>query len=253
MPFFGIGLHVLIAIYFAIHAVRHGQPLYWLVILFMFPLLGSAVYFFAIYLPNSKFERTANRALSAAVKVLDPTKELRVAQSAFEYTPTAQNQMRLAEALLNAGQPKEAASHYEACLNGPFANDLNIRYGAAMAHFSCEHFEQALTQLQYIQQENQDFRPEQISLLTARTLAALNKDEEAKAAFEYALARFGSMEIKIEMTLWALAHGQQGAVSSLQVDIQRTIERWDPHTRELNQALVKRYHQALHAHNLPKV
>ena len=35
---FGIGLHVLVAIFFAVHAVKRGRELYWLLILFMFPL-----------------------------------------------------------------------------------------------------------------------------------------------------------------------------------------------------------------------
>ena len=52
MPIFGIGLHILIAIFFAIHAIRTGRELYWLVILFMFPLLGSIVYFAAVFLPS---------------------------------------------------------------------------------------------------------------------------------------------------------------------------------------------------------
>ena len=52
MPFVGLGLHFLVAIFFAIHVVRSGQQMYWLIILFSFPLLGSLVYFFAIYLPN---------------------------------------------------------------------------------------------------------------------------------------------------------------------------------------------------------
>lgn len=43
MPIIGLGLHVLIAIYFAAHAVRTGQDKYWLWILFAFPLLGSLV------------------------------------------------------------------------------------------------------------------------------------------------------------------------------------------------------------------
>ena len=44
-----LGLSFLIAIYFAIHAVRTGQDRYWLFIMFSFPFLGSAVYFFAFF------------------------------------------------------------------------------------------------------------------------------------------------------------------------------------------------------------
>ena len=44
MTIFGIGIHILIAVFFAIHVVRNVQQLYWLLILFMFPLLGSGEY-----------------------------------------------------------------------------------------------------------------------------------------------------------------------------------------------------------------
>lgn len=66
MPFLGIGLHVLIALYFAVHALRSGQQMYWLIILFSFPLFGSIVYFFAIYLPNSRLEHGARKVVAAA-------------------------------------------------------------------------------------------------------------------------------------------------------------------------------------------
>ncbi len=76
MPIAGLGLHVLLAIICAIHVVRTRQQLYWLFILFAFPLLGSIVYFFAIYLPNSRLEHQAMKAVSAAAKALYPTREV---------------------------------------------------------------------------------------------------------------------------------------------------------------------------------
>ena len=103
------GLHVLVALFFAVHAVRTGQPLFWLLILFMFPMFGSIAYFVAIYLPNSRLQHGARKAVVAASRALDPSRELREARAAFEETPTAQNQMRLAAALLEAGTPEEAA------------------------------------------------------------------------------------------------------------------------------------------------
>jgi len=41
MPYFGIGLHVIVAIYFAVHAIRSRQNFYWLFILFAFPMVTS--------------------------------------------------------------------------------------------------------------------------------------------------------------------------------------------------------------------
>ena len=71
------GLHVFVALFFAVHAVRRGRELYWLLILFMFPMLGSVVYFFAIYLPESRLERKVGKVASVAMQTLDPGKALR--------------------------------------------------------------------------------------------------------------------------------------------------------------------------------
>jgi hypothetical protein len=56
-----LGLHILIALFFAVHVVRSGQQMYWLFVLFSFPILGSIVYFVAIYLPGSRLEHGARK------------------------------------------------------------------------------------------------------------------------------------------------------------------------------------------------
>ena len=54
MPIVGLGLHFLIALFFAVHALCNGRQMYWLLILFAFPLLGSLAYFIVEYLPASR-------------------------------------------------------------------------------------------------------------------------------------------------------------------------------------------------------
>ena len=143
----GIGLHVIIALFFAVHAVRSGQNNYWLFILFAFPLLGSVVYFFAIFLPNSRLQRHARQLANNAVKALDPTREVREAQAAYDYSPTAQNEIRLAQALLAVGDAQKSLKHFEAAMKGPFASDQDIRWSAAQAAYEAG---QPQTALQYL-------------------------------------------------------------------------------------------------------
>jgi hypothetical protein len=240
MPFLGLGLHVLIAIYFAVHAVRTGQQLFWLFILFSFPLLGSIVYALVIYLPQSRLQQGTRKAVAAATRVLDPNRELREAREAFDYTPTAANQMRLAAALLDAGFADEAATNYEACLTGPFAGDLEIRFGAARARYSCAHYDGTLRLLAEIRQQDPEFRAEAVALLQAQALAGSGQGDAAGAAFGAAASRFGSFDVKGEYFLWAVAAGQRELALGLQQELQRITERWPSHTRELNRALLRR-------------
>ncbi|NVM77238.1 hypothetical protein FHW83_003044 [Duganella sp. SG902] len=245
MEIFGVGLHVLVAIFFAIHAIRSGQQLYWVVILFLFPGLGSIVYFFAIYLPNSKIQHGARKAVTVAAKTLDPGRELREAREAYEFTPTAQNQMRLASALLAAGNAEEAASTYEACLQGPFAGDLEIRYGAAQATLASGRAAAAVSHLQTIRASDEKFRPEQVSLLLAQALAAAGRNEDARAEFEYALSRHNSFTVQAEFAIWAAGVGDADKANQLYAELQRTMDRWARHTRDLNQQLVRRLDSAM--------
>lgn len=244
MPFVGLGLHFLVAIYFAVHVVRSGQQMYWLIILFSFPLLGSAVYFVAVYLPNSRLEHGARKVVAAAARTLDPTRELREARAAFDYTPTAQNQMRLATALLEAGETEEAIQRFEACLKGPFASDPDIRWGAARACVAGNRPNEAVSHLDQIRLSDANFRAEELSLLRARALAMADRQADAQAEFSSALERFGSFECRAEYAIWAATTGNLALAGTLQAELERSMARWNRHTRELNADVLRRLNAA---------
>ncbi|QTN21480.1 hypothetical protein HZ992_14935 [Rhizobacter sp. AJA081-3] len=240
MPFAGLGLHVVIAILCAIHAIRTRQQMYWLFILFAFPLLGSLVYFFAVYMPNSRLERGAMKAVSAAVKAIDPTREVREARVAFADAPTAQNQMRLAAALLEVGEAAEAAQQYQSCLQGPFASDPDIRIGAARSFVECQRYADALRYLEPLRAERPEFRAESVSLLLARSYAGTSRGSEARAEFESAIAKFGTYESRAEYAIWAYAMGDTGTAERLAAELEKISSRWNSLTRELNEPVTRR-------------
>ncbi len=245
MTFAGIGLHVFIAVFFAIHVVRTGQPMYWLIILFIFPLLGSIVYFFAIYLPGFRLSHRTRRVVAAAAKALDPKRELREAQAAFDELPTAQNQIRLAEAQLELGLSEAAADNYEACLKGPFLSSLEIRFGAARAFVECKRYREALEHLEAIQNIDHAFRREAVSLLLARSYAGVGRNDEARAKFELVLVRYGTFEACAEYAIWALSIGDTATAARLQAEIDHITKRWSPQARKLNAASMQRLNAAL--------
>jgi len=133
MPYIGIGLHVLAAIYFAVHAIRSGQSLYWLILLFSFPLLGSVVYFLAIYFPEVRQSRRARQVVRSAKQLMDPGQDLRSARAELARTPTVQNRVRLGMTLLDAGQAEEASTLLEQAASSPLGDDPYILTGLARA------------------------------------------------------------------------------------------------------------------------
>ena len=119
MPFIGL-VHLAIAAFFGVHAIRSGQPIYWLFVLFAFPLFGSIVYAFAIYLPQMRYTRGGMKAARTVQSFVDPDRELREADAEFDRTPTAYNRARLAAAMLGRGQAEESIGHYRAAASGPY-------------------------------------------------------------------------------------------------------------------------------------
>ena len=251
MPFVGLGLHVLVALFFAVHAIRTGQQIFWLIVLFSFPLLGSLVYFLAIFLPSSRLERgivkIGSAAASIATRVLDPDRELREARQAFDLTPTAQNQMRLANALLEDGNSAEAVQQFDLCLKGPFAADAAIRIGAARAKLQNGQAALAVQLLKQVRTDTPDFRPESVALLLANALADAKQDDEARQNYVAAVARFDSIDCRAEYAIWAARIGDLSTAKELRSQLEKSQVHWSKHTKLLHLPMIRRVDAAIAA------
>jgi hypothetical protein len=248
MPILGLGLHLIVAVFFAVHAVRTGRPMYWLLILFSFPLLGSIVYFAAVFLPHSRLERQARLAGHALQKKLDPSRDVREAREAFDLTPTAHNQMRLAAALLEGGQTAEAVAQFDACLQGPFAGDPEVLLGAARAKLANGQAEAAIALLAPLQAKQPGYRPEETGLVLGRAFAATGQQDQAGVQFTSIAERFGSIEARVELALWALANHEEAVAQRELKEIEHARRHMTRYTLDLHRELFRRLDAAVGMH-----
>lgn len=247
MPIFGIGLHVIVAIFFAVHALRTGRQMYWLYILFIFPGLGSIVYFFAEYLPELRRHRGVKRATAGVVDLLDPSRDVRDARHAFDLAPSTQNQYRLAKALAERGETAEAMTHFDACLQGPFGRDANIRLEAAALKLKVGQVQQALELTTVLREEAPSTLLEKIMVLHAEALAASGERSAAQQELLAAKNRFGSFETKARYALLvAQANLVDEALKTLE-ELRQDAKHWNSHTRSTNSALFKEVERAVAA------
>jgi len=243
MPIFGIGLHILIALYFAIHAVRRGHNLYWLLILFSFPLLGSIVYFFVAYLPELRESRGLRKAGRAVVQALNPGREMREAREAYELTPTINNRLRLAAALLNTGDVAAALQHYLEAAQGPFATDAVVLRGLARTQLAADRPQDAVSTLDRLYADSKEAcRHPEAALLYARARAAAQLDG-AREAFELALQVATDAEPKCCYADWLMtqpdAEAHQQAVGLYQ-QIIKDSAHWHSHAKVHNAEWLRR-------------
>ena len=241
----GFGLSTLLAIFFAVHCVRTGRQLYWLFILFVIPYVGSLIYFITEYLPEMRVGARVDRASAAAGRVLDPSRELRDARAALDLTPTAQNRMRVANALLAAGKADEAAAEYEECLRGPFANDTDIAFQAAEAHLASGAPARARELLLTVRTKNPEFRAEALAVMLARAWSALGDTAAAGEELRAAEARFGGVESRAEYAIWAAENGDMDTARRMRAELDKSWNHWSGATRSLHRPLMRRVEAAL--------
>jgi len=244
----GIGLHVIVAIFFAIHAVRTHQNMYWLLLLFVFPGLGSVVYFFAIYLPSLRDSRGARAASRAIKQIVDPQRAVREAREAFDRAPTVDHRMRLGAALLDTGNAAEALEHYQAAANGPFASDPALLEGLARAQVATGRHADAQATLEKLFAAHPQARDQsEPALLYARALSAIGAPG-TREAFERALTCASDAAPRCLFADWLSRQGDPAdreRAKSLYTEIVHDARHWPRHAREHNREWLQRAQVAL--------
>ena len=232
MPFIAL-VHLALAAFFAVHAVRSGRPSYWLFVLFSFPMLGSVVYFFAEYLPTIRNTRGGAKAARVVQNIVDPNRELREATIEFDRTPTAYNRVRLAAALLAKGQLDDAIGHYKAAASGPYSQDVAFLRGLSEAELLAGRFGDAAGTLQRLFDAHPDQRVGRAALMHAEALAGAGH-ADARAAFDAVIASDGSIEARSKYGSFLLRQGDKaGARAAFELAL-KDARRGHDHSRELN-------------------
>jgi hypothetical protein len=247
MPYLGLGIHFLIALFFAVHAVRSGRNIFWVIILFSFPLLGSIVYFFVEYLPDMRNSRAGRAVGKAALNVIDPKRELREARHAFDLSQTNQNRMRLANALLEAGESEEAITHLNACLVGQHEHDPDVLTRLARAHMDMGDAAGTSAALNKLITHHPERNTGDTALMYARALGATIGAERTviDAAFQHALATGSGAEAKLRYGQSLAGHNNDAAARAQFEAIKQDAKHWTPHAKSLNREWLRDAENAL--------
>jgi hypothetical protein len=249
MPYFGLGLHVIVALFFAIHAIRSGRQMYWLLILFSFPLLGSVVYFFAEYLPELRFNRTARGAAQAVKAFVDPDREMREAQRAYDQVPTVAHRIRLAQALLGKGDAPSAAAQFRECAQGAFANDPDVLTGLAEAEFACGNASAAAAALKALFAHHIARNTGAAALLNARVLSVADP-ENTEPAFHHAVLTGNGPEPLIRYGNWLQDNRRNADAGRLYAQVIKDAEHWPSHTKSLQKEWLRQARDGMNAVNV---
>lgn len=240
MPILGLGLHFFAALFFAVHAVRSGQERYWLIALFMFPILGSLVYAFAIWLPEVRGTRTGRGIERKLRNALNPGRELREAQNEFEHSPTIANRVRLADALHGAERSEEAIVAYRSALSGVHREDPDIQVKLARALLDHGQASEARELLEALIATQPDFKSPEGHLVYARAAAASGDKDKARSEFDTLIGYFAGMEARARYVAALADWGESDAAQQLAHESLRHAERLPNYAKRINEEWIGR-------------
>jgi hypothetical protein len=122
-------LYLLIAVGFAVHAMKTGRPFWWLYIILFVPVAGWLAYIAIELLPSMFHTRGAQRVRSNIGTILDPNREWRERVRQAELVDSADAKRALAEECEKRGLWDDAIRLYKAAGTGVFADDPTLLAG----------------------------------------------------------------------------------------------------------------------------
>lgn len=199
----------------AIHVVRTGRPLYWILILLIGSYLAVAVYLLVAVIPDLHNDPRRRRFARQMLTTIDPERQRREIKERLDAADTVDNRKALAEECLRLGDYANAADLYRSILKGMYANDPNFMLGLAEAEAGLGDYAKARTTLEALIRANPDFRSSDGHLLYARCLEELGEDDAALAEYEVLARGYPGEEARFRYGRLLKKRGQSGEARSV--------------------------------------
>lgn len=211
-------LSFLLQITLIIHVIRTGRPNWWIFLILFAPGIGSAVYILLEILPGFGLFSFMRKAEQRVIKAMDPTRELREAQNAFDLTPTIGNRIRLASASAEMSDWTSAERLYRDSLQGQFEDDPAALLGWARTLVELNRPKEAMETINRLRVLGREGPTE--ALIFARAAEALGETSDAHDAYAFAAPRIPTLEAQARYVRFLRLQGQD-------VDATRELQEFD--------------------------
>jgi hypothetical protein len=218
---------VLIQIACVVHLIRNHRPSLWLWAIIFLPIAGSAAYMVVEILPGLFQRREVRAVRAAAVKRLDPERELRAAREAVDVADTAATRTALADALAEGGNWGEAVRHYREAVAKTPGKDRTARFRLARACLEAGNTAEARRLLEALPESASPSENDRAALLLARSIEELGETDRAAALYGELGERMPGAEAQCRQAALLIASGRRGDALPLLEEAERRARRLD--------------------------
>ena len=218
---------ILVQIACVVHLIRNHRNSLWLWAIILLPIAGSAAYVVVEILPGLFQRREVRAVQAAAVRKLDPERELRAARAAVDVADTAANRTALGDALAEAGQWGEAVRHYREAVAKTPGQDRASRVRLARACLEAGHSAEARRLLETLPESASPSENDRAALLLARSLDDLGETDRAIALYTELGERMPGAEAQCRHAALLVARGRGREAVPLLEETERRARRLD--------------------------
>jgi FimV-like protein len=215
-----------------VHLFRNHRNTLWLWAILLLPIAGSAAYAVVEILMPLFGRREVRAVQSAAVRKLDPDRELRAAREAVDVADTAATRTALADALAEAGNWGEAVRHYREAVAKTPGRDRAASLKLARACLEAGNTAEARRLLEGLPESGSPSENDRAALLLARSLEELGESVRAAALYAELGERMPGAEAQCRHAALLLAGGRGGEAVPLLEETERRGRRLDKMERK---------------------
>ena len=222
-----IGISLVVQLLCAVHCVRNGRNGMWLMVIVFFSIPGCLAYGFFEILPQYAGRREVRAAKQAAVRKLDPERDIRSAREALELADTAANRTRLGDALADKGSWAEASTHYREALARAPGVDRAGQFKLARAELEAGNAAAARDLFEKLPQSGSPSENDRAALYLARSLEECGETGEALALYADVGDRMPGGEPLCRQAALLIANGRQAEALPVLAEVERRVKRLD--------------------------
>lgn len=229
-----IGLSILVQIACAVHCVRNSRNGLWLMVIIFLSIPGCIAYALFEILPQYSGRRGVRHLKSAAVRTLDPERQVRAAREALETADTAANHIALADALVEKEMFGEAIQYYRGALARTPSGDRATLLKLASAELESGNAAEASRRLEALPASGSARANDEAALLLARALEETGESERALALYADVGQRLPGGEAQCRQAALLVALGRRGEAEPILAEVEGIARKLDRYERARN-------------------
>jgi hypothetical protein len=228
---------ILVQIACAVHCIRGGRSSLWLMVIIFLSLPGCFAYAVFEILPQYAGRREVRAAKAAAVRKIDPERDIRAAREALDTADTAASRSALGDALAESGAWSEAALHYRVALDRSPVSDRAAQLKLARAQLETGNPGAARGLLETLPESASPSENDRAALLLARSLDDSGETERALALYAELGERMPGAEAQCRRAALLIRGGRSAEAIALLEEAERRARRLDRFERSKDAAM----------------